>query len=112
MCTFGSIHFVLPGWGQYLKKISLRTPPGRVLEPSGRKTGEGVYHGYKNIFRSLNQREYWRRIPAQEDGINGGICNVVYYNTALTMEKISNIYNSVKMLNPPILLNYYIPEFI
>ena len=23
------------------------------------------------------------------------------------MEKISNIYNSVKLLNPPILLNYY-----
>jgi hypothetical protein len=46
-------------------------------------------------------------VSGQEDGINGGICNVVYYNNALTMEKISNIYNSVKMLNPPILLNYY-----
>jgi len=43
----------------------------------------------------------------QDNGIHGGICNVVYYNKELTMEKISNIYNSVKMLNPPILLNYY-----
>jgi hypothetical protein len=43
----------------------------------------------------------------QNDGIHGGICNVVYYNKELTMEKISNIYNSVKLLNPPILLNYY-----
>jgi hypothetical protein len=43
----------------------------------------------------------------QNDGIHGGICNVVYYNKQLTMEKISNIYNSVKLLNPPILLNYY-----
>jgi hypothetical protein len=43
----------------------------------------------------------------QDDGIHGGICNVVYYNKELTMEKISNIYNSVKLLNPPILLNYY-----
>jgi hypothetical protein len=46
-------------------------------------------------------------VSGHEDGINGGICNVVYYKNALTMEKISNIYNSVKMLNPPILLNYY-----
>lgn len=43
----------------------------------------------------------------QNNGIHGGICNVVYYNNELTMEKISNIYNSVKLLNPPILLNYY-----
>jgi hypothetical protein len=46
-------------------------------------------------------------VSGENDGIHGGICNVVYYNNALTMDKISNIYNSVKMLNPPILLNYY-----
>ena len=40
-------------------------------------------------------------------GINGGICNVIYFDSSLSLEKIGYIYNSVKMLNPPILLNYY-----
>ena len=42
-----------------------------------------------------------------ENGIHAGICNVIYFNTNLSLEKIGYIYNSVKMLNPPILLNYY-----
>jgi hypothetical protein len=42
-----------------------------------------------------------------DNGINSGICNVVYFDSSLTLEKIGYIYNSVKMLNPPILLNYY-----
>jgi hypothetical protein len=42
-----------------------------------------------------------------ENGIHAGICNIVYFVSSLTLEKISYIYNSVKLLNPPILLNYY-----
>jgi hypothetical protein len=42
-----------------------------------------------------------------ENGIHGGICNVIYFDKNLSLEKIGYIYNSVKMLNPPILLNYY-----
>jgi hypothetical protein len=42
-----------------------------------------------------------------KNGIHSGICNIVYFDSSLTLEKISYIYNSVKMLNPPILLNYY-----
>ena len=42
-----------------------------------------------------------------ENGIHAGICNVIYFDTNLSLEKIGYIYNSVKMLNPPILLNYY-----
>ena len=42
-----------------------------------------------------------------ENGIHAGICNVIYFDTSLSLEKIGYIYNSVKMLNPPILLNYY-----
>jgi hypothetical protein len=40
-----------------------------------------------------------------ENGIHAGICNVIYFDTNLSLEKIGYIYNSVKMLNPPILLN-------
>lgn len=37
--------------------------------------------------------------------INGGICNVIYFNTSLNNNKIYNIYNSVKNANPPVPLN-------
>ena len=42
-----------------------------------------------------------------ENGIHAGICNIIYFDKHLSLEKIGYIYNSVKMLNPPILLNYY-----
>ena len=42
-----------------------------------------------------------------KDGIHGGICNVVYFDKSLNLVQIQNVYNSVKDLNPPILLNFY-----
>jgi hypothetical protein len=39
----------------------------------------------------------------QENGIKGGICNVVYFNRALTSSNIYYLYNMVKDKNPPIL---------
>ena len=36
------------------------------------------------------------------NGINGAICNVVYYEVPLTKTKISHIYNTNFMKNPPI----------
>ena len=36
------------------------------------------------------------------NGINGAICNIVYYNIPLTKTKISQIYNTYFMKNPPI----------
>ena len=42
-----------------------------------------------------------------QNGIHAGICNIIYFDSKLSLEKIGYIYNSVKMLNPPILLNYY-----
>lgn len=35
-------------------------------------------------------------------GINGGICNVTYFNTSVTMPQIYYLYNLVKNKNPPI----------
>ena len=42
-----------------------------------------------------------------KNGISGGICNVVYFDKLLNLIQIQNIYNSVKNLSPPILINYY-----
>jgi hypothetical protein len=39
----------------------------------------------------------------ENDGIKGGICNVVYFRRALTSTNVYYLYNSVKNRNPPIL---------
>jgi hypothetical protein len=39
----------------------------------------------------------------QNDGVYGGICNVVYFNEPLTSDKMYYSYNAVKSSNPPIL---------
>lgn len=45
-----------------------------------------------------------------EHGIGGGICNLVYYNHALTTSNIYYIYNMVKDKAPPVLDNSKITE--
>jgi hypothetical protein len=40
-----------------------------------------------------------------DGGINGGICNVVYYKKPLTINNIYYIYNNVKDKNPPVVNN-------
>jgi hypothetical protein len=37
----------------------------------------------------------------ENDGLKGGICNVIYFNKPLTAYKISNLYNLVKLKSPP-----------
>ena len=37
------------------------------------------------------------------NGLHGGICNVLYYNDSITSEKVNWLYNSVKSLNPPVI---------
>jgi hypothetical protein len=46
-------------------------------------------------------------LVGEENGLNGGICNVVYFNNKLNMKQIYYLYNSVKHLDPPIMLNVY-----
>jgi len=36
------------------------------------------------------------------NGVNGGICNVTYFNTELSMSQIYYLYNIVKNKNPPV----------
>jgi len=38
----------------------------------------------------------------QEDGLSGGICNIVYYKTPLFQYEIQNIYNLNKNKDPPL----------
>ena len=39
----------------------------------------------------------------ENDGIKGGICNVIYFNKALSAHNIYYIYNTVKYKDPPVL---------
>jgi hypothetical protein len=39
----------------------------------------------------------------ENDGIKGGICNVIYFNKALSSNNIYYIYNTVKYKDPPVL---------
>jgi hypothetical protein len=41
----------------------------------------------------------------ENNGTNGGICNVVYYNKALTLNNIYFIYNLLKNSTPPVVEN-------
>ena len=37
-----------------------------------------------------------------ENGINGGICNVTYFNTSINMSQVYYLYNTVKNDDPPV----------
>ena len=41
----------------------------------------------------------------EKGGINGGICNVVYFNKPLTRSNIYYLYNTVKNITPPVTFN-------
>ena len=43
----------------------------------------------------------------QENGINGGICNLIYFINPLTSKQIYYLYNLLKNTNPPIMYNTY-----
>ena len=39
----------------------------------------------------------------EDDGIKGGICNVIYFKRALNSSNIFYLYNMAKGRNPPVL---------
>lgn len=41
----------------------------------------------------------------QNEGVQGGVCNVVYFNEPITAEQVYYLYNSVRMFTPPIVTN-------
>jgi hypothetical protein len=42
-------------------------------------------------------------IIGEENGLNGGICNVIYFRKALTRSNIYYLYNTVKNKTPPVM---------
>jgi len=42
-------------------------------------------------------------VTGTEGGLYGGLCNIVYYNTPLTMPKIHYMYNGLKDKTPPVI---------
>lgn len=42
-------------------------------------------------------------VSGKINGINGGICNVMYYDRVLKKSEIDTLYNSQKLLNPPVI---------
>jgi len=43
----------------------------------------------------------------QADGINGGVCNLMFYNHVLTYSSVLTLYQSVKDINPPVPTIYW-----
>ena len=41
----------------------------------------------------------------EDDGLKGGICNVIYFKRALNSSNIYYLYNMVKDKTPPVLNN-------
>ena len=41
-------------------------------------------------------------VVGQENGVNGGICSVVYFDEQLTSKQIYYVYNSLKNKTPPL----------
>lgn len=42
----------------------------------------------------------------EDNGLNGGICNVMYFKKTLTMNQINSLYNIVKSRNPPVVADF------
>jgi hypothetical protein len=60
----------------------------------------------KSAIEVIPYMKYDSLTIGSDNGINGGICNLVYYKTPLTLTNIYYIYNNLKDKNPPV-VNYY-----
>jgi len=60
----------------------------------------------KSTIEVIPYMKYDSLTIGNDDGINGGICNLVYFKKPLTLTNIYYIYNNLKNNNPPV-VNYY-----
>ena len=57
----------------------------------------------KSTIEAVPYYTYENLTIGENDGINGGICNVVYFRQALTSPNIFYIYNTLKDKTPPVI---------
>ena len=60
----------------------------------------------KSTMEVIPYMKYDSLTVGNDNGINGGICNLVYFKNPLTLQNIYYIYNNLKNNNPPV-VNYY-----
>ena len=56
----------------------------------------------KSVNSVIPYMSYDNLVIGEENGVQGGICNVTYFTEPLTMDKIFYLYNTVKMFTPPV----------
>jgi len=85
-------NFALQKWNHFVINYS-----GRYLDVF--LNGELV----KSNIKVVSRMNLDSLVTGTENGIYGGVCNIVYYNKPLTMTKIYYIYNTLKDKTPPVI---------
>ena len=85
-------NFALQRWNQFVINYS-----GRYLDVF--LNGELV----KSNIKVVPHMKLDSLVSGSENGIYGGLCNIVYYNKPLTITKINSIYSMLKDKTPPVL---------
>ncbi len=60
----------------------------------------------KSSIEVVPYMKYDNLTVGNQNGVNGGVCNMIYFNKPLTLTNIYYIYNNLKNSNPPV-INYY-----
>ena len=56
----------------------------------------------KSVNSVIPYMSYDNLVIGEENGVQGGICNVTYFIEPLNMDKLFYLYNTVKMFTPPV----------
>lgn len=105
-------------FSDYISKTGLAEDTSFLLPIKSQKWNHIVFNYYENncdlfvngnLERSIDLKMHPLNIlpdsnilVGDKNGINGAICNIVYYNVPLTKTKITQIYNTYFMKSPPL----------
>jgi hypothetical protein len=71
-----------------------------------------IFYNGELVKTSINVVPYMRYdtlTVGQEDGLKGGICNIVYFKSPLNINQVLNLYSKLKDKTPPSLYNWNQP---